>query len=132
MTRPSSVLALLLLPACGAHGRSDGEATPSSNGDPVTICVANESYTAGSIRVWVDSFRAMTVASGKRECRQFREVNRATRLIAEGTAGGLAGTTRYEGEISSMGIRCWNWVLRDGATSEIRLVPCDFERDAPQ
>ena len=71
-------------------------------------------------------FRALTVTSGRRECRQIREVNASMRLFAESMAGGFGGTTKYEGEIRSMGIRCWDWVLRDGSTSEIRLVPCDF------
>src|SRR5690606_13130441 len=96
---------------------------------PVTLCVTNESAGAGTIRVWVDNFRALTVSSGKRECRQVREVNTSMRLFAESMAGGFAGTTKYEGETRSMGIRCWDWVLRDGSTSEIRLVPCDFHEE---
>ena len=35
---------------------------------------------------------------------------------------------RIWGEIrSTVDIRCWDWILSDWSTSEIRLVPCDFE-----
>lgn len=123
MSRAATALLCLILPACAsaAHPR----AKPSGQ-EAMTLCVANRSSSAGTIRVWVDDFRALTVSSGKRECRQIREVNAEMRLFAESIAGGFAGTTKYQGSIRSMGIRCWDWVLRDGSTSEIRLVPCDF------
>ena len=117
--------ALLLLAACASTGYQQ-PADLESNGPMTTFCVANESASAGSIRVWVNEFRAMTVSSGRRQCRRIREVNSAMRVFAESTAGGFAGTTTYQGEIRSTGIRCWSWILRDGSTSEIRLVPCDF------
>ena len=123
MPRPAAVLLFLILPACASAGTPRSEPTGQ---EAMTLCVANQSSSAGTIRVWVDDFRALTVSSGKRECRQIREVHAATQLFAESTAGGFAGTTKYQGEIRSMGIRCWDWVLRDGSTSEIRLVPCDF------
>jgi hypothetical protein len=127
MSRVAAVLLCLILPACAsaAHPRPE----PSGQ-EAMTLCVANRSSSAGTIRVWVDDFRALTVSSGKRECRQIREVHAEMRLFAESMAGGFAGTTKYQGEIRSMGIRCWDWVLRDGSTSEIRLVPCDFSEEA--
>ena len=123
MSRLAIVLVCAILPACASAAHPVAE--PSGQ-EAMTLCVANRSSSAGTIRVWVDDFRALTVSSGKRECRRIREVNSVTRIFAESMAGGFAGTTKYEGEIRSMGIRCWDWVLRDGSTSEIRLVPCDF------
>lgn len=123
MPRTIAVLLWMILPACAS--RHEPVSDPSGQ-EALTLCVANRSSSAGTIRVWVDDFRALTVSSGKRECRVIREVNTSMRLVAESMAGGFAGTTKYQGEIRSMGIRCWDWVLRDGSTSEIRLVPCDF------
>ena len=123
------VPALAVLVACSKAPPSPQPTTEDYTGGrpPLTLCVSNESASGGTIRVWVDNFRALSVASGKRECRRVREVNSSMQLFAESTAGGFAGTTKYEGEIRSMGIRCWDWILRDGSTSQIRLVPCDVE-----
>ena len=123
MSRSATLLTCLIVGACASAANPVAE--PGGQ-EAMTLCVANRSSSAGTIRVWVDDFRALTVSSGKRECRQIREVNASMRLFAESMAGGFAGTTKYEGEIRSMGIRCWDWVLRDGSTSEIHLVPCDF------
>jgi hypothetical protein len=123
MSRSAVVLLCLILPAC-ASARGDDE--PGVGREEMTLCVANESSSAGTIRVYVDDFRALTVESGRRQCRRIDDVAQGTRLFAESTAGGFSGTTKYQGEIRSMGIRCWDWILRDGSTSEIRLVPCDF------
>lgn len=129
MSRPWVILLIAALPACGSRGSQLATENYVGGQPPLTLCVSNESASAGTIRVWVDNFRALTVGSGKRECRRVREVSTTMQLFAESMAGGFAGTTKYQGEIRSMGIRCWNWVLRDGSTSEIRLVPCDFEND---
>lgn len=123
MPRTTAILLLLIIPACALV---QTPATPAVDAEMMTLCVMNESSSAGTIRVYVDDFRALTVDSGKRQCKLINEVAQGTRLFAESTAGGFAGTTKYQGEIRSMGIRCWDWVLRDGSTSEIRLVPCDF------
>lgn len=123
MFRLAAVFLLLGLAACASRRSTAGD-VPERH--MMLLCVSNESSSAGPIRVWVDEFRALTVGSGKRECHRMPEISSPTRLYAVSTAGGWAGPTRYEGEISNMGIRCWDWVLRDGSTSAIRLVPCDF------
>jgi hypothetical protein len=73
----------------------------------------------------VENFRALTVQSGRRVCRPIRGIAAGSHLRAESIGGGLRGPVRYQGEIRSTDIRCWEWVLRDSPTSEIRLIPCD-------
>jgi hypothetical protein len=125
MSRASALFFCLALPACASAGGTPLEETTGQG--RMMLCVANQSSSAGTIRVWVENFRALTVSSGKRECRHIREVNYATQIFAESMAGGFAGTTKYQGEIrSTVDIRCWDWILSDWSTSEIRLVPCDF------
>jgi hypothetical protein len=122
MIRALAVVVLFALAACASMRRPAAE---EARQGALTLCVANESASVGTIRVYVESFRALTVQSGRTECRQIREVANGSRLRAESIGGGLRGPVRYQGEIRSTDIRCWQWVLRDSPTSEIRLVPCD-------
>jgi hypothetical protein len=122
MARAVAVVLLFALAACGSVRRP---ASAEARQGALTLCVANESASVGTIRVYVESFRALTVHSGRRGCRQIRQVANGARLYAESIGGGLRGPVRYQGEIRSTDIRCWEWVLRDSPTSEIRLLPCD-------
>jgi hypothetical protein len=115
-----AVLLLVVLSACTSERRPSSEVARQG---AMTLCVANESASVGTIRVYVGRFRALTVASGARECRQVNATGASLR--AESVGGGMRGPVRYQGEISPTDIRCWEWVLRDSSTSEIRLQPCD-------
>jgi hypothetical protein len=120
MTRAVAVVLLMVLSAC-TSGRPP--ASEEARQGAMTLCVANESASVGTIRVYVGRFRALTVASGSRQCRQIDATS--ARLSAESVGGGMRGPVRYQGEITSTNIRCWEWVLRDSSTSEIRLIPCE-------
>ena len=86
------------------------------------LCVANLSEGVGTIRVWVDDFRTHTVSSGSRVCRAIRSSSAGARLYAESIGGGLRGPVRYQGQLQSGSVRCWEWVVRDALA--LRLAPC--------
>jgi hypothetical protein len=124
MRRPAAVLfCFILLAACATSGHRD---EPEAYDSDLTLCVANESEGVGTIRVYVETFRALTVASGRRECRPILEISSGTRLFAQSMGGGMRGPVQYEGVITNSDVRCWDWVLRDSSSSEIHLVPCEF------
>lgn len=126
MIRPAALSCLILLAACASAGhRPDGADAYEDN---LTLCVANESEGLGTIRVWVEAFRALTVTSGRRECKVIMEIasGSGTRLFAESMGGGMRGPVQYQGVLTNSDVRCWDWVLRDSSNSEIHLVPCEF------
>ena len=110
----------LVAVACTSPGRdgSGGELGPGAT----TLCVINQGEGVGTIRVWVDDFRTHTVSSGSRECRAIRSSSAGARLYAESIGGGMRGPVRYQSELQSGSIRCWEWVVRDALA--LRLVPC--------
>lgn len=124
MIRTAAVASCIVLLAC-APRQYRGDFDEARQGS-VMLCVANESEGVGTIRVWVDDFRTHTVSSGRRECRAIRDSSAGSRLYAESMGGGNRGPIQYNGEIRMGGVDCWDWVLRDSVTSEIRLVPCAF------
>jgi len=120
------ILVLLALSACApsrhraySHGPRDGS---------VMLCVENLSEAVGTIRVWVDDFRTHTVSSGKRVCRTIRETSAGSTLRAESFGGGIRGPVQYASFLNTSDVDCWDWILRDSAASEARLVPCSFTK----
>lgn len=120
---PAVLFCIILTAACATAGHRSER--PAYDND-LTLCVANESEGVGTIRVWVESFRALTVASGRRECKAILELSSGTRLFARSMGGGMGGPVEYQGVITNSTVRCWDWVLRDSSASEIHLVPCEF------
>jgi hypothetical protein len=91
----------------------------------MTLCVTNRSESVGTIRVWVEQVRTLTVGSGRRECKPVHRVTVPLNLRAESMGGGLGGPIRYDAQITSQEASCWEWVLGNASTSEIRLFPCE-------
>ena len=87
--------------------------------------MANKSAGVGTIRVWVEDFRALTVSSGRRECKPIRDLSTGTRLYATSMGGGLRGPVQYSAMLGTINdVHCWEWVLRDNSNSAMRLLPC--------
>jgi hypothetical protein len=118
----SAILLPLLVSACAGQRRPSDAARAR---EALTLCVANRSESLGTIRVWVDQVRTLTVSSGRRECKPIRRVSTPLRLFAESMGGGMGGPVRFQAEITRMDAPCWEWVLGNSSTSEIRLLPCD-------
>lgn len=115
-----AVAVVLTLVACSSPARdgSGGRLGPGAT----TLCVSNLSEGVGTIRVWVDDFRTHTVSSGNRVCRAIRSSSAGVYLYAESVGGGMRGPVRYESQLQSGSVRCWDWVVRDALA--LRLVPC--------
>jgi hypothetical protein len=121
--RPFHVVlaAVLLLPACSALGRGEG------NPNDVTVCVTN-STVMGTLRVWSDTRgRTHNVASGERQCRTVGSGGGEVRLYAETIGGGIEGPARGTAVVPNRPGECWLWDFR-GFADNGNIVPCDFER----
>jgi hypothetical protein len=123
--RALTLVLLLAATACAGHRKQAGSRPPSPAG-MFTLCVANRSESVGTIRVWVEQVRTLTVGSGRRECKPIHRVALPMNIHAESMGGGMGGPIHYDTQITNLNVACWEWTLRNSSTSEIRLMPCEL------